>query len=208
MTATDGATGTGTSLDPSTVRALTGTGTDVLVVDVRTPGEYQSAHIPGSVNLPLDQVEEHSRRIAADADGRLVLVCQSGGRAEQAQHRLAGAGRPDVAVLTGGMNAWTATGGPVERAGRTRWSLERQVRLVAGSIVLLAVLASIWVPELRYVAGVIGAGLTFAALSNSCLMGTLLARLPYNRAPRADVEAALARLSGTSAVVDHDPAVG
>ncbi len=93
------------------------------------------------------------------------------------------------------MNAWVAAGGPVERAGKARWSLERQVRLVAGALVLVAVLASIAVPELRFVAGAVGAGLVLAALTDSCVMGMLLARLPYNRGRGADVEAAIARMS-------------
>lgn len=184
-------------LAPEEVQALAATNSDVLLVDVRTPGEYQTAHIEGSVNLPLDQVDAHLRRIVADAGGRIVLVCQSGGRAEQARHKLAEAGLPDVAVLTGGMSAWTATGAPVARSGEARWALERQVRLVAGSIVLLSVLASIWLPELRFVAGAVGAGLVFAAISNSCMMGMLLAKLPYNRGPVVDIDAAIARIAGS-----------
>jgi rhodanese-related sulfurtransferase len=183
------------ALDPAAVRALTAANPDVLLVDVRTPGEYQTAHVPGSVNLPLDQVDAHLRRIVSDAGGRMVLVCQAGGRARQAQQRLTAAGLTDVAILAGGMNAWIAAGGPVERSGRTRWSLERQVRLVAGGIVLVSVLASIWVPAMAYLAGLVGAGLFVAALTNSCLLGMLLARLPYNRGPAADVDAAIARLA-------------
>ena len=194
MTATDDAART-TALEASAVRSLMATNPDVLLVDVRTPGEYEAAHIAGSINLPLDQVDAHLRRIVSDAGGRLVLVCQSGARATQAQQKLTAAGLTDVAVLTGGVNAWTAAGGPVQRTGRARWGLERQVRLVAGGIVLTAIVASIWVPALRYVAGFVGAGLVFAALTDSCLMGMLLAKLPYNRGPAVDVDAAIARLA-------------
>jgi hypothetical protein len=101
----------------------------------------------------------------------------------------------DVAVLTGGMNAWMAADAPVERSGKARWALDRQVRLVAGGIVLAAVLASIWFPALRYIAGFIGAGLFFSAVTNFCLMAILLSRLPYNRGPAVDVDAAIARMA-------------
>jgi rhodanese-related sulfurtransferase len=195
MTATDDST-QAIALDAPTVQALIEANRDVLLVDVRTPGEYATAHIPGSVNLPLDAVDARLRRIVTDAGGRLVLVCQSGGRAAQAQQKLTAAGLTDVAVLAGGMGARTAAGAPVERTGRARWGLERQVRLVAGSIVLAAVVASIWVPALRYVAGFVGAGLVFAAVSDSCMLGLLLAKLPYNRGPAVDVDAAIARLAG------------
>jgi rhodanese-related sulfurtransferase len=194
MTATDDAARS-TALDASAVRSLLQANPDVLLVDVRTPGEYETAHIAGSINLPLDQVDAHLRRIVNDAGGRLVLVCQSGNRAAQAQQKLTAAGLTDVVVLTGGVNAWASAGGPVERSGKPRWALERQVRLVAGGIVATAIVASIWVPALRYVAGFVGAGLVVAALTDSCLMGMLLAKLPYNRGPAVDVDAAIARLA-------------
>lgn len=181
------------TIDVLTVRALIADNPDTLIVDVRTPAEFETAHIAGAINLPLDQVDAHLQRIVSDAGGRMVLICQSGGRATQAGAKFAQAGLSDVTVMTGGMNAWMTAGGPVVR-GRERWSLERQVRLVAGLIVLLSVLASIWIPALRYLAGFIGAGLTFAALTNTCAMGMLLSRLPYNRGAGCDVDTAISRL--------------
>jgi rhodanese-related sulfurtransferase len=181
------------SIDVPAARALIAANPDTLIVDVRTPAEFETAHINGAINLPLDQVDAHLGRIVADAGGQLLLICQSGGRATQACTKLAGAGLTDATVMTGGMNAWISAGAPIER-GRQRWSLERQVRLVAGLIVLLAVLAGIWLPGVHYLAGAIGAGLTFAALTNTCAMGMLLARLPYNRGAGCDVDAAISRL--------------
>lgn len=167
---------------------------NTLVLDVRSPGEFQGAHIDGAVNLPVDQLNPHLRDIVSGAGGTLVLVCQSGGRAEQAATKLSREGKQDLVLLAGGMNAWQSAGAPVERSGVEKWGLERQVRLVAGSIVLLAVLASIWVPALRWVAGAVGFGLVFAAVSNTCMMGMLLSKLPYNRGAACDVDHALSRL--------------
>ncbi|GIJ79166.1 Rhodanese-related sulfurtransferase [Micromonospora phaseoli] len=181
------------TIDVPTARALLANNPDVLIVDVRTPGEFETAHVPASINLPLEQVDAHLGQIVNDAGGRILLMCQSGTRAAQACTSLANAGLGGATVITGGMNAWITAGAPVER-GRERWSLERQVRLVAGGIVLLSVVASIWVPAARFVAGFVGAGLTFAALSNTCAMGALLSRLPYNRGAGCDVDRSLARL--------------
>ncbi|MGI5271161.1 rhodanese-like domain-containing protein [Nonomuraea sp. CA-218870] len=181
-------------IDAASARSLIAANPDVLVVDVRTPAEFESAHIDGAVNLPLDQVDAHLRRIVADAGGRMLLICQSGARAERARTALDAAGVSDLAVLDGGMNAWIASGAPVTR-GRPRWTLERQVRLVAGSVVLASVVLSLWIPAAVLVAAFIGAGLTFAALTDTCAMGMLLAKLPYNRAGGADVEAAIARMA-------------
>ncbi|HEX6967684.1 MAG TPA: rhodanese-like domain-containing protein [Micromonosporaceae bacterium] len=181
------------AIDVATARALLANNPDTLMVDVRTPGEYEAAHVPGSINLPLDQVDEHLDRIVRDAGGRLLLMCQSGNRATQACTKLVTAGLSSATVISGGMNAWIAAGGPVER-GRDRWGLERQVRLVAGSIVLLSVLASLWWEPAKFIAAFIGGGLVFSAVTDTCGMGMLLAKLPYNRGAKTDINASLARL--------------
>ncbi|GAA1394091.1 rhodanese-like domain-containing protein [Catellatospora coxensis] len=187
-------TPTATTIDVVSTRALLSANPDALLVDVRTPGEYETAHIAGSINLPLDQVDAHLQHIVSAAGGTMVIVCQSGNRAGQCQSRLAAAGATGATVMTGGMNAWIAAGAPVVR-GRERWSLERQVRLAAGGIVLASIIVGIWLPAARYLAAFIGAGLTFAALTDTCAMGMMLSKLPYNRpASRTDVRQALAGL--------------
>lgn len=187
-------TSASTTIRVAATRALIAMDPHVLLVDVRTPGEYETAHIAGSINLPLDQIDSHLQHIVAAAGTAMVIVCQSGNRAEQCQTKLAAAGLTDVAVMTGGMNAWLAEDGAVVR-GRQRWSLERQVRLAAGGIVLASILVSIWLPAARYMAGFIGAGLTFAALTDTCAMGVMLSKLPYNRPTSStDVRQALAGL--------------
>lgn len=167
-----------------------------LIVDVRTPAEFGTAHIDGSINIPLDQVDIHLERIVGSAQGTMLLVCQSGGRAGQAAHKLAQAGHLEVVVLTGGMSEWQSAGLPVKQAdsGAEKWALERQVRLVAGSITLTSVLTSAAIPKAKWGAAFIGGGLTFAALSNTCMMGNLLGRLPYNQGSGSDIDAALERL--------------
>lgn len=160
------------------------------LLDVRTSSEFRTCHIPGAVNVPLDQIGRYRDQLVAAKDP-VVLVCQLGGRAKQAQDRLTEGGADGFHVLAGGMVAWQQAEGAVVK-GEQRWALERQVRLVAGLIVLLSILGSLVVPGLKFVAGFVGAGLTFAAVSNTCMMGNLLARLPYNRGSRRDVESAAA----------------
>lgn len=155
---------------------------EVTFIDVRTPGEFESVHIPRADNLPLDTLDRHVERVRelVDAGAEVVLVCRSGNRAHQAQEALAGHGLPQLPILEGGMLAWQASDGPVVQ-DVIRWDLERQVRFVAGLIVLTSILVSIVWPPARFVAGAVGAGLVFAAVTNTCAMGMLLSKLPYNR---------------------------
>lgn len=164
------------------------------ILDVRTPAEFESTHINGSYNVPLDTLTEHREEITEHLDEDVVLVCRSGQRAAQAEQALAGAGQPNVRVLDGGIMAWEGAGGPVAR-GRQRWDLERQVRLTAGSIVLATVAGSALLGPLKWVAAGVGGGLTFAALTNSCAMDAVLSKLPYNRGPGSDPRAAIAALA-------------
>jgi rhodanese-related sulfurtransferase len=189
-------TATLNKIDCGSLRAeLAGTA-GVKLLDVRTPGEFHSGHIDGSVNVPLDQIDSNLGRIVGGANGRLVVICQAGGRASQAAGKLAEAGAPDVVVLDEGMNAWIAAGAPVQSSGQPRWALERQVRLVAGGVVATSILASVWEPRMRFLAGGIGAGLVFAAVSNSCAMGKMLMKLPYNKGSESDLNQAIDCLCG------------
>jgi rhodanese-related sulfurtransferase len=151
-------------------------------IDVRTPGEFESTHIPHARNLPLDDLDQHVTTVRrAVEDGQdVVLVCRAGSRAHQAQERLTAAGLPELPILEGGMMAWEQADGDVV-VDVVRWDLERQVRFVAGLIVLTAILVSIVWPPARFVAGALGVGLIFASLTNTCAMGRLISRLPYNQ---------------------------
>jgi rhodanese-related sulfurtransferase len=185
---------TPTPIDVQTLRDLAVTGDGTRLIDVRTPGEFAAGHIEGAYNVPLDLLREHRTELRHHLDETVVLICRSGTRAAQAEQALVEAGMPNLRILDGGMVAWETAGAPVRRP-RPRWDLERQVRLVAGSLVLVAVLVGVVFPPVTWLAALIGAGLTLAALTNTCLMGMALARLPYNRGPRATVESVVAALT-------------
>ena len=170
-------------VDASTVRDWLERPDPVTVLDVRSPAEFETARIPGSVNVPLNLIAYHAGDLAARLDRQVVLVCQSGARAAQAQQRLAGAGADHLHILDGGITAYTAAGGDVIR-GRARWSLERQVRLVAGTLVLAGLALGLRLPKARLLSSGVGTGLALSALTDSCTMGRILAALPYNRGPR------------------------
>ncbi|MGW0812059.1 rhodanese-like domain-containing protein [Streptomyces viridiviolaceus] len=169
------------------------------VVDVRSPGEYAGGHLPGAHNVPLDRLDEAVQALAsAAARGPLLLVCASGARSAKGRARLADLGI-EAADLEGGTGAWTAAGHPVERpaGARTPWPMDRQVRLVAGSLVAAGFVAGLaWRPA-HWLSGAIGAGLVFSGVTNTCGMAAVLARLPHNRPAEGTVpfRETLARLA-------------
>ncbi|MER7672514.1 rhodanese-like domain-containing protein [Kitasatospora sp. NPDC096128] len=155
----------------------------LMLIDVRSPGEYAGGHIPGALNIPLDQLDGALDVLRAAAGrSELAVVCAAGQRARTACERLAAAGITTL-LVTGGTNAWTDAGHPVDRVAGARpaWAMDRQVRLVAGSIVLLGLLADRARPGARWLSAAVGGGLVSSALTNSCALGTALGKLPYNR---------------------------
>jgi rhodanese-related sulfurtransferase len=168
------------------------------ILDVRTPAEFETAHIPGAYNVPLDLLREHRAELARHIDEDVVLVCRSGERATQADQALGRVGLAGLRVLEGGMVDWEQAGGPVNR-GRQTWDLERQVRLVAGSIVATSVAGSTLRPCLKWMGAAIGTGLAVAAATNTCALGVALSKMPWNRpTTEVDVHALLRVLSDES----------
>ena len=169
----------------------------IRLLDVRTPGEYESAHIRGAYNVPLDTLGEHGPELRATVTEPVVLVCQSGQRARKAEDALKSAGMPNLHVLDGGVNGWVAAGNPVVR-GAARISLERQVRILAGALAATgALLGLLFNPLFAIVPAMVGLGLVFAGVTDRCGMALLLSRLAYNRPATCDVgEMVQALISG------------
>jgi rhodanese-related sulfurtransferase len=188
-------------VSPRELSELLDEGTDLRLLDVRTPGEYEAAHIRGAYNVPLDTLGEHGDDIRAHVETPVVLVCQSGSRARKAEEALARAGMPNLHVLEGGVNGWAAAGHPVQQ-GAERLSLERQVRIAAGTLAATGgILALAVSPMFGLLAAFVGSGLVFAGVTDTCGMAMLLSRLPYNRPATCDVDAMVRALrTGTAPV--------
>ena len=151
------------------------------VIDVRTGAEFESEHIPGSRLIPLDQLEARADQVRAAAAPRLLL-CRSGGRATMAQKTLEKLHVAGLSVVSGGIVAYAAAGGLTVK-GRVHISLERQVRIAAGSLVLTGVLLGTFVhPAFLILSGFVSCGLIFAGITDWCGMGILLGKMPWNQA--------------------------
>ncbi|AKL64261.1 MULTISPECIES: rhodanese-like domain-containing protein [Streptomyces] len=170
---------------------------ELIVLDVRTPGEYATGHLPGAHNIPLDHLDRALPDIRHAAQrGDILVVCASGARSENACHTLAAHGIT-TATLAGGTGAWAADGHALHHPDgtrRTAWSMERQVRLTAGAIVLTGLALGRLRPAFRLVSAGIAGGLAFSAFTNTCGMAAFLAKLPHNRPRQGDLGATLAAL--------------
>jgi rhodanese-related sulfurtransferase len=153
------------------------------LIDVRTPIEFREIHVEGARNLPLNALDPAAMMKSRNgsANDPLYFICRSGGRGLQACELLIKAGFSNVVNVEGGTSACVEAGLPVVR-GKKAISLERQVRIAAGSLVLLGAALS-WIvhPAFLGLSAFIGAGLVFAGITDTCGMGMILARMPWNQ---------------------------
>jgi len=155
-----------------------------LLIDVRTPAEFQQVHAVGARNIPLDRLSADQLTRELNGSESIYVICRSGARGRKACEKLHAAGIANAVNVEGGTDAWEAAGLPVVR-GRKALSLERQVRMAAGAIVVTGAVLAWWVhPAFVTVCAFVGAGLVFAGITDTCGMGLLLARMPWNRASR------------------------
>lgn len=156
----------------------------MVVIDVREFPEFAGGAIPGAKLVPLASLG--TRAPSWNTAKKYVMVCKSGKRSEQAAQRLIAAGFPGVALLEGGIDAWVASGFRLQAAEKRPWSLERQVRLVAGSMVVISTLLGLTLSAWFFAwTGFVGAGLVFAAVTDTCMMASILGRMPWNRPSRS-----------------------
>ena len=172
-----------TIITPQEFAELCKEGKKVDLIDVRTPVEYREVHVQIARNVPLDQLDPVALMQARSATTNepLFLICRSGSRSQQACEKFLKAGYSNVVNIEGGTMACVESGLPVIR-GKKMVSLERQVRIAAGFLVLIGALLGWFVhPAFVFLSAFVGAGLIFAGVTDTCGMGMLLAKMPWNR---------------------------
>ena len=153
------------------------------LIDVRTPMEFEEVHVDFARNVPLDQLDPASflKERSTDPARPLYVICRAGSRGKRACEALLAAGHASVVNVEGGTAAWEAAGLPVTR-GRRGMSLERQVRIVAGLLVVVGTALGFFVHSaLLGLPAFVGTGLVIAGITDWCGMGLLLARMPWNQ---------------------------
>src|SRR5476651_1507376 len=169
-------------INPQAFAKLCNEGRKIDLIDVRTPVEFREVHIEIARNVPLDQLDAAALMQARNgsANEPLYIICRSGSRGQQACGKFLKAGYSNVVNIEGGTLACVEAGLPVVR-GMKAISLERQVRIAAGSLVLLGAALSFVHLAFIGLSAFVGAGLVFAGITDTCGMGLLLARMPWNQ---------------------------
>jgi rhodanese-related sulfurtransferase len=173
-----------TSIQPLELQRLLAEGHPAQLVDVRTPGEFATAHVPGAELIPLGDLDPAAFRRERGVEGIPVYVfCQSGGRARKAIEKLEQTGVYGCVLVEGGTQGWMDAGLPVTRGKSKVLPLMRQVQIIVGFISALgAVLALTANPLFAIIPLLLGSGLMFAGVTGTCGMALLLAKMPWNRA--------------------------
>jgi rhodanese-related sulfurtransferase len=165
------------SISPAELQNILATQPSATVIDVRTPVEFAEVHVPSARSVPLDELKPGSLQLAKDQP--VYLLCRSGQRATKAAEKFVKEGFTQPVVVAGGTLAWIEANLPVTRGVVKVISLERQVRIAAGAIMLAGVLFAQFVnARFVWLAGFVCAGLVFAGITDFCGMGLLPAKLP------------------------------
>ena len=174
------------TITPQEFENLRKSGQSVDLIDVRTSAEYRECHATPARNVPLDLLDPHTIMESRNGSREtpLYIICQTGKRAQKACEKFDTKGYPQIVNIEGGTQAWEEAGLPVVR-GKKILSLERQVRIAAGVLVLIgATLGWIIHPAFIGLSAFVGAGLVFAGITDSCAMGMVLAKMPWNQVPQ------------------------
>jgi rhodanese-related sulfurtransferase len=177
-----------TTISPSQLAELCQSGKCIELIDVRTTVEFREVHLHIAKNVPLDQLDpDHLMQTrSGSASDPLYLICRSGSRGKQACDKFEKAGFTNIINVEGGTLACVEAGLPVVR-GKKAMSLERQVRIAAGLMVILGVVLGIVSHEgFLGIAGFVGIGLVFAGITDTCGMGLILAQMPWNKCGKCE----------------------
>jgi rhodanese-related sulfurtransferase len=169
------------TIAPKDLAARKSAGEKIELVDVRTPAEFREVHAEYARNVPLTDLDPAKLMNGRAPGETLYVICLTGSRGQMACEKLHSSGYANVVNVAGGTTAWEQAGLPVAR-GKKTISLERQVRIAAGSLVLLGAILGYFVdPNFIGLSAFVGAGLVFAGITDTCGMGMMLARMPWNQ---------------------------
>lgn len=167
-------------ISPKQLDAIHNEGQEIILVDVRMPMEYEAIHVECAQNIPLDELDKETLQNLSEGGKTIYLICQSGRRSAIACEKISSFGMDNIVSVDGGTSAWDAAGLPVVK-GKGVISVERQVRIIAGLLAFVgAVLAITIDPKFAFISAFVGLGMAHAGITDSCAMGMILLKMPWN----------------------------
>lgn len=107
------ATAPSANLDVTALRSAMES-TALPVLDVRSPEEFADGHVPGAINIPLQELQTRMGELETLKDREFAVICAVGGRSSSATSMLHRKGFTGARNVDGGTNAWKAAGYPLE----------------------------------------------------------------------------------------------
>lgn len=185
-----------TIIDPNQLEILRKEVPDLKLLDVRSPGEFESSHIEGAFNIAVEEMPKFVDELTR-IEHPMVLICRSGTRAKKAREILEKEGLTQLHLLEGGMVAWEKAGKPVQVGKRNTLPLDRQMRIAAGSMVAIGSLLTLFVnKDFAAIPMFVGCGLVYAGITDHCPATSLLAKLPWNKSENYDCTDVVCKLTG------------
>ncbi|MFK7769551.1 MAG: rhodanese-like domain-containing protein [Mariniblastus sp.] len=158
------------------------------LIDVRTPAEFSEVHAVDAINIPLHQFDANqaASKLGLSKDDTIYLICKMGGRSQKACENMLSNGYKNATNVAGGTDDWVRSALPIVQGAKKAFAINRQVQILAGSLALIGALLSFYNPYFAILPIFIGGGLVFSGLTNTCGMGTMLAMMPWNQAPKPE----------------------
>lgn len=151
---------------------------NVKLIDIRSPEEYQKEHITDAKNMSLQEIAQHHFA----EDEIVVFHCQSGNRTRQAEPFFENLAVKNIYILEGGINDWKKNKQPTVINLKAPFPIMRQVQIIVGFMVLLGIFLSYVIsPYFNLLSAFFGAGLLFAGISGTCALANMLRFLPFNK---------------------------
>lgn len=173
-------------IQPTELARRKAEGQVIEIIDVRMPAEFAGLHAQGAKNFPLNDLDPNTIMASrsGSTDDPLYVICQMGGRSRKACEQFVTAGFPQVVNVAGGTAMWESQGLPVVRGARQVMAMDRQVRIAAGSMVLVGALLALALQPYWLglgLASFVGLGLVYSGATDTCGMAAMLKVMPWNR---------------------------
>lgn len=170
-------------ISPKEVLALliNNTSKKTIFVDVRNKSEYNFSRIPGTINIPLEEIENQQKYLA-EYD-KIILQCTHGSRSKFIRNTLLSNLCKKIFILEGGITEWKNQGYTIQYEKKSHISISRQLHLFSGFVFISGLFLYKLIDNTFFLIPpiIISIGLINEGLTNKCLATRILIKMPWNK---------------------------